>query len=128
MSFPVTSLYALPLVVIYVVLFARVVMRRGALRSSIGHADDVTLHERIRQHANFTENVPLALLLLGLAEANAGNSVALHTAGGVLVVGRLLHPVGLTAGNPAHPFRVAGASLTLLVIIALAVMIAMARF
>ena len=128
MTFPVTSLYILPLLAILIVLFVRVILRRVALGSSLGHADDANLHERIRQHGNFIESVPFALILLALAEANAANSVALHTAGGLLVVARLAHPFGISATNPKLPLRAVGATLTALVMVALAVMIAMARF
>lgn len=128
MSLPITSLYALPLILIFLTLFFRVSGKRTELKASIGHADDAALHERIRHHGNFVEWVPFVLILLALAEANGGNSVALHTAGGFLVMGRILHPFGLKADNPTHILRIAGNSLNLLACVILLVVLAMLRF
>jgi uncharacterized membrane protein YecN with MAPEG domain len=128
MSFAITSLYALPLILIFLVLFFRVSARRTELKASIGDAGDTALHERIRHHGNFVEWVPFALVLMLLAEAGGANSIALHSAGGLLVLGRVLHPFGLTAGNPAHPLRIAGNSANLLAVVILAVLIGMSRF
>jgi hypothetical protein len=128
MTFPTTTLYALPLILIFFALFFRVSARRSDLKASIGDAGDTVLHERIRQHGNFVEWVPFGLILLALAEASAANSIALHCAGGLLVLGRILHPLGLTAGNPTHPLRIAGNSMNLLSVAILLVLLAMARF
>lgn len=128
MTFPTTTLYALPLILIFFALFFRVSARRSDLKASIGDAGDTLLHERIRQHGNFVEWVPFGLILMALAEASAANSIALHCAGGLLVLGRILHPLGLTAGNPVHPLRIAGNSMNLLSVAILLVLLAMARF
>lgn len=128
MSFPITTLYALPLILIFIVLFFRVSGKRTELKASIGHANDAALHERIRHHGNFVEWVPFVLLLLALAEANGGNSIALHCAGGFLVLGRILHPFGLKADNPTHVLRIMGNSLNLLATVILLVVLTMARF
>ena len=106
MTFPTTALYALPLILIFLALFFRVSARRADLKVSIGDAGDAILHERIRQHGNFIEWVPLGLILMALAEASGANSIALHCAGGLLVLGRVLHPLGLKAGNAAHPHAI----------------------
>ena len=128
MTFPITSLYVLPLILIFIWLFFRVSGLRTELKASIGHADNASLHERIRHHGNFVEWVPFVLILMLMAEANGGNSIAVHSAGGFLVLGRVLHPFGLKADNPTHPLRIAGNSLNLLATVILAVVIAMARF
>ncbi len=128
MTFPIASLYILPLVPIFALLFFRVSSRRADLKVSIGDAGDASLHERIRHHGNFVEWVPMVLILMMLAEANGGNSVAIHTAGGFLVLGRMLHPFGLKAGNASHPLRIAGNSLNLLAAVILVVVLFIARF
>ncbi len=128
MTFPTTTLYVLPLIPIFILLFFRVSSRRTELKASIGTADDATLHERIRHHGNFVEWVPFVLILMLLAEANGGNTIAIHTAGGFLVLGRVLHPFGLRADNPAHPLRIAGNSLNLLSVVILLVVLGMAHF
>ncbi|KAI9202098.1 membrane-associated, eicosanoid/glutathione metabolism protein [Polychytrium aggregatum] len=45
----------------------------------------------IRAHANFTEHVPLALLVLGFAELNGANSLYLHSSLAILLIARYLH-------------------------------------
>jgi uncharacterized protein len=128
MNFPITSLYVLPLIPIFLILFIRVSSKRVDLKASMGDAGDVDLHERIRHHGNFVEWVPFVLILMLLAEASGGNSIAIHTAGGFLVLGRVIHPFGLRADRPGDPLRIAGNSLNLLAVAILAVLIAMARF
>lgn len=108
MSYPVTTLYSLPLAVIFLVLFARVVQARSTLNVSIGDGGHEALHERIRCHGNFVEWVPMVLILMVLAEAAGANSAALHTAGGLTVMGRLAHPFGLKAHNSSNPLRLIG--------------------
>ena len=58
------------------------------------------------------EHIPLIVLLLLVAELSGGNTIALHVFGGVLVVARLLHAVGLMQGKSA--IQVPGAGLTYL--------------
>lgn len=128
MALPTTTLYALPLILIFLILFFRVSARRSDLKVSIGDAGDAILHERIRQHGNFIEWVPLGLILMALAEASAANSIALHCAGGLMVLGRILHPFGLKAGNAAHPLRIVGNSMNLLSMAILFVLLALSRF
>jgi uncharacterized protein len=107
-KFPITILYALPLAVIFLGLFMNVTMRRSALNLSIGDGGDADLHERIRKHGNFVEWTPIVLILLALAEANNAAPLALHAAGILFVVGRVLHPIGLKVSAPVHPLRIAG--------------------
>lgn len=108
MPFPVTTLYSLPLAVIFLVLFMRVVQARVSHNVSLGDGGHEALLERIRCHGNFVEWVPMVLILMVLAEAAGANSIALHTAGGLLVVGRLAHPFGLKARNGNNPLRLVG--------------------
>jgi hypothetical protein len=108
MPLPLTATYALPLALIFLVLFMTVTLRRSALGRSIGDGGDPDLHERIRRHGNFVEWTPMVLIMMTLAEANGVGSAWLHAAGGLMVIGRLLHPIGLKADNPVHPLRIMG--------------------
>jgi uncharacterized membrane protein YecN with MAPEG domain len=57
-----------------------------------------------RCQANFIENVPLALLLAGLVEANGGSRKALTVALSMLCVARVLHvEKGLLVEDSKHP-------------------------
>ena len=119
----VASLYAVVLAALAVVLTVRVIMFRARTGVQAGDGGDAAFGRAIRAHANFSEQVPLALLLIVLAEVAGVRSGAVYALGAVLVVARLASAVGLSrgAGGP----RQAGAGLTLLAIAAGAVMLAM---
>jgi uncharacterized protein len=123
-TFPITTLYALPLAVIFLALFMNVTMARSNLNQSIGDGGNTDLHERIRKHGNFVEWVPMVMILMALAEANGAGSAWLHAAGALLTLGRVLHPLGLKADVATHPLRIAGNMggilATLILVIALA--------
>jgi uncharacterized protein len=113
-TFPITTLTIIPLAIIFLALWMNVTKTRSKLSQSIGDGGNVDLHERIRKHGNFVEWVPMVLLLLMLAEARGTAPVWLYTAGGLLTVGRILHPFGLKAEQPLHPLRIAGNSTAIL--------------
>ena len=110
MSLPITSLYAAALSPVFLILAARVIMMRAALKVGFGDGGSTELQQRLRQHGNFIEVVPFALILSALAEAGGAGAVWLHVAGLLLLAGRLVHPFGMNVAAPAHPLRVAGAS------------------
>lgn len=114
MTFPVTSLYAIPLVLIFLALWFNVSSKRSALKVSIGDAGDVDLHERIRKHGNFVEWVPMVLILMILAEGQGADAIYIHASGVLLVLGRLVHPFGLNAENPMAFLRIVGNSTNIL--------------
>jgi uncharacterized membrane protein YecN with MAPEG domain len=114
MQFEVTALYAIPLAVIYLILWFRVTSTRAALKVSIGDGGDSALHEKIRHHGNFVEWVPMILILMLLAEGNRAEAFYLHISGTLLLVGRLAHPFGLKAAQATHPLRIVGNSTNIL--------------
>lgn len=98
MTFPaITAFYAAALALIYAALSGWVVA--GRLSSDVLHGDggDKSLLKRIRSHGNFAEYVPLTLLLIALLEASGAGAALVTTLLIVLVVARLLHPVGMLA-------------------------------
>jgi uncharacterized membrane protein YecN with MAPEG domain len=114
MLFQVTALYALPLALLYLILWFRVSATRSKLNVSIGDAGDTGLHEKIRHHGNFVEWVSIVLILMVIAEGNGASPIWLHVAGALLLAGRILHPFGLTAATASHPLRIVGNSASLL--------------
>lgn len=116
-----TTLYVLPLIVIWMTLFMRVTSTRSAIGCSIGDAGDVKLLQKIRQHGNFIEWVPMTLLLMVLAEAQGTEAIWLHAAGALLVIGRLAHPFGLKIDNAGHPLRYVGNGTNMLAVLILAI-------
>jgi uncharacterized protein len=115
MQVPITALYAGLLALILVALGFQVGLMRLNTGVSILHGTDMVLATRIRRHANFTEGVPLALLLLCILELNGSAPALLHGLGVVLVLARIAHPFGLHHDRLNHPLRGIGSVATTLV-------------
>lgn len=94
---PTTALYAALLSLMYGALAVRVVRQRLALNGRLSDAGGVQLQRAVRTHAHFAEYVPLLLLLMLLLEVNGTPAFGLHTFGGLLLVSRVLHAVGVSA-------------------------------
>jgi len=88
-----------------------------------GDGGDASLARAIRAHANFAEQVPLALLLLVLVDGFGVAATIVHALGTALVIGRVANAVGLSRSLGPTPPRQAGAALTLLVIVAASLLI-----
>jgi uncharacterized membrane protein YecN with MAPEG domain len=110
MTFYITSAYAAVLGLIAIILSFHVIQLRAKTKVSLLDGDNNTLKERIRRHGNFTEYVPLALILMAFAEAGGATSGWLHVIGAILLVSRLIHPFGIKHDNGAAPARVLGAA------------------
>jgi uncharacterized protein len=119
-SVPVTALYASLLALLLLVLAVRVIRFRWKLRVGLGDGGDRAMSRAIRIHGNATEHLPIALLLLLVAELNHANPTMLHACGIVLVVARVLHAVGLGRSAGASWQRMAGTIGTFSVIVVLA--------
>lgn len=90
----ITILYAGILGLMAVLLGATAGIKRGKAGISIGDGGDRELLLRMRRHANFVENVPLALILFALLEMQGVSATAVHALGATLVIGRVLHALG----------------------------------
>ncbi len=113
-----TGLYASALAVVYIALQYNVILQRGASKISINYGDDMQLAEKIRRHGNFIETVPLALILMAATETSGASAMWLHAIGGLLLVGRILHPLGLKHDVMVNPLRIAGTMTTQFSIVA----------
>ena len=112
----VTPLYAGLLVLWFLVLSIRVIRRRGSGGIALGDGGDPGMLRVIRGHANFAEYVPLALLLMAILELSRFSIYVLHALGLTLLVARLLHGYALSFTQQFKFGRIAGASLTFLVL------------
>lgn len=108
----ITALYAGLLAPILVLLSVRVIGQRRTARVAIGHGEDKDLLRRMRVHANFIEYVPMALILMALAENLTTTPLLLHIMGVALLVGRLLHAYGVSQDSENLNLRVVGMALT----------------
>ena len=71
MSFlPVTSFWIAVFAIALFVLSFPIALHRKRSRSSLGDGGDAGLQRRIRAQGNFTEYVPIALLVIGAVEAS----------------------------------------------------------
>lgn len=111
----VTIFYAGLLGLFYVVLSGLVVKGRFGYQLSLGDGGNPDMIRRIRAHGNFAEYVPLALLLLFMADYIQSSPVLIHLLGIMLVLGRLFHAVALYKNT--FRLRTAGMVLTFLVIV-----------
>ena len=121
----ITGLYLAVLALIYVVLGLQVSRLRRGNRVLFGDGDNRELRSAIRAHANFAEYVPIIVLLIAMLEMAGTSALRVHWLMGILLVARVIHPLGMYVGPRTWQFqvcRVGGISLTLLVLVASALM------
>lgn len=107
----------------------RVGQLRHRLKISVGDGGHEALVRRMRAQLNFAENVPIALILIGLIEASGKGGAWLAPAGAAFMLGRVLHGLGMDGGRLSWG-RMVGTLTTFLAHIALAtvaVLIALGR-
>lgn len=112
--FAVTPLYALPVAVIYLILWFRVSSVRSATGISFGDGGNGQLLQRMRQHGNCAEWSAFVLILMILAEGMGTPAIWLHISGALPLIGRIAHPFGLKPDNAGHPLRYLGNGTNLL--------------
>ena len=93
---PITALYAGVLGIILVAISVPVSVLRGKFKVMFGDGGKESLTRAIRGQGNFTEYVPLALLLIGMVEWAGMRPWVVHTLAGGLLVSRLIHYWGIT--------------------------------
>lgn len=111
----ITALYAGQLGLIAIAIAFLAGSTRGRLNVSLGDGGHTELLLAMRRHANFVEWVPLALILIAVLEMDGVSSRAIHSLGGVLVVSRILHAIGIKSDSMKSIARLLGASGTALV-------------
>ena len=106
-----------------VALLSNVGRMRNKTKIYIGDGGNTELITAMRVQANFVENVPLALILIWLVSATYGpRTIAALSIG--LVVARVLHAAGMLGYLPYG--RMAGSSLSLLVLVVSSIWCALA--
>jgi uncharacterized membrane protein YecN with MAPEG domain len=123
----IAPFYAAFLAVLFVALSVRTVRMRRALRIAVGDGRNEAMLRAMRAHANFSEYVPLGLLLVVFVETGGAPAWLVHALGSLLVVGRLVHAVGISRTPEDFRLRVFGMSLTFTVLVASAVAIVALR-
>ena len=122
----ITSGYLAVLALIYATLGLRVAWLRRSNRTLFGDDGDLQLRSAIRAHAHFAEYVPITALMVAMLEISGAPPPRLHLLMAALLIGRLLHPLGMDAKPSTLQFqfgRIGGMFVTILVMIASALQI-----
>ncbi|TDF39606.1 glutathione S-transferase [Alteromonadaceae bacterium M269] len=122
MQLQISLFYGSLLGVFYIYLTLLVLNQRNKQKIGLGDGGDKKFNQLIRAHANFAEYVPLALVLILMAEVNHLSYWVIHAAALCLLFGRLLHAYGLRLHDGASWQRVVGTALTLGAILIAAVL------
>jgi uncharacterized membrane protein YecN with MAPEG domain len=109
-----TSIYAILLTGLFLVLSLRAMLGRRRMRVPLGDGTSEELRRRLRAHANFAEYTPLALILMALLELQGAGGVVLNIIGLLLLAGRVAHAFGISRIPEHLPARVIGVGLTIL--------------
>lgn len=104
----IVAIYGSLLGLLFVFLSFRTVAFRRQESVDIGMGEGKQLARAVRAHANFTEYVPLALVLLLVLEQTTFPHWAMHLLGALLFIGRCLHGWGFTRNVGVSFGRVAG--------------------
>ncbi len=115
--FPVTSIYIGINALIMLALALLVVRTRVLTKTDLGDGGNPLMLRAIRAHANNVEYVPMALLLLAVAEMSYAPVWLLHVLGLALTGGRIVHAAGLYQTAGASAGRLVGTILTWLVLL-----------
>lgn len=113
---PVTSVWIAVFAIALFLLSFPIALHRKRARTSLGDGGDAALQRRIRAQGNFTEYVPMALLVIGAVEAAGYDSMWVWSLGGLMAAGRLLHAWGILGDR--LPPRALGMMATFLVLVA----------
>jgi uncharacterized membrane protein YecN with MAPEG domain len=107
-----TAIYAGLLVPLFLYLSVNVISKRREARQSLGDGGNDSLQRAIRMHGNFAEYAPYAVILLAIAESQGAAATMLHLIGATLLIGRVIHALGLRTQKANFRLRVGGMALT----------------
>jgi uncharacterized protein len=100
----IVPFYAAILAFIFIFLSARVIVARRQFQVRIGAGGHHVLERRIRVQGNFSEYVPITVILLTFMELYGGTKWLIHVLCVTLILGRSLHAycVGRTDEDIRH--------------------------
>jgi uncharacterized membrane protein YecN with MAPEG domain len=114
-----TSLVAVILTAIFIKLSFAVIGLRRKNKVGLGSGGHEELERAIRAQGNFAEYVPFGILLIACLELNGAPWWVVIIPGITLIIGRLLHAVGINTPPPDFSKRILGMKFTFLTLIAL---------
>ena len=113
----ILPVYAAIFGLMFIYLSICVIKQRRSAKVSIGDGDNPALRKAIAVHNNFSQYVPLALLLIAFVELNHAPATITHGLCACLLVGRVAHAYGLAQPVQIMKLRQIGVLLTFGVII-----------
>ena len=118
----VTSIIAAVLTIMFVRLSFAVIGLRRKNKVSLGSGGHEDLERAIRAQGNFAEYVPFGIILIACLELNGAPWWLVALPGVTLIIGRLIHAVGINVPPPDFSKRVLGMMLTFGTLITLVVL------
>ena len=118
MILPITLTLAGAAAILHIWLASRVVRIRNALKVGVGDGGNEAVLRRMRAHANYAENMPIFLILIGLIELAGGDRRILWAAGIAFILARIAHAFGM---DGALRLRIIGMVASTAVILGLAI-------
>ena len=119
MILPITLTITGAAAILLIWLAGRVSRLRRQFKISLGDGGNEAMLRRIRAHANYAENMPIVLILLGLLELAGGDKRILWAAGIAFILARILHAFGMDRPSPSR-LRLIGMVASTLVLLGLA--------
>ena len=116
----IVPIYAAIFAVMLVALSLFVAKTRGDVRIAIGDGGNIVLQRRIRVQGNFTEYVPMALILFTFVEMQGWPRWLVHGLCLVLLAARLLHAYGIAQEPEDIRLRATGMATTAVLLVAAA--------
>ena len=99
-------------------------IRVGQVRTSegvfVGDGGNEKVTRRMRAQSNFIECAPFVIILIGLIELSQGSPIWLWLVGGLFLLGRVGHGIGMDGGSMKQGRRI-GTIITLLVLLGLGI-------
>jgi uncharacterized membrane protein YecN with MAPEG domain len=119
---PVTALFSSILFFLYYYLAKNVIQIRRKNKIAIGFAKNKELEQAIAAHSNFSQYVPLGLIMMACMELNKIHFSLIFIAGICFTYGRIVHAKSFLKKNMDLKQRVQGMKFTFWTMIAMAVL------
>jgi uncharacterized membrane protein YecN with MAPEG domain len=114
-----TSIIAAVLTAVFIRLSFNVIGLRRKNKVGLGSGGNEDLERAIRAQGNFAEYVPFGLILLACLELNGAVWWLVAIPGVTLIIGRLIHAIGINTPPPDFSKRVLGMKFTFVTLMAL---------
>ncbi len=118
----VTSIITSLLTIVFIKLSFAVIGLRRKNKVGLGSGGHDDLERAIRAQGNFAEYVPFGIILIACLELNGAPWWLIVIPGATLIIGRLIHAVGINEPPPEFSKRVMGMKFTFNTLIVLVIL------